>query len=399
MANDITLTAALRTNLLSLQSTQKLMDMTQLRLATGKKVNSALENANVFFASQTLTNRATDLSFLLDGMGQSIQVLQAADKGITTLSALVNQANSLAQSARDTVTNSAAYRSGDLTAALASNVGVIGSTLDLTSSSGATNSIVVSGQSLNTIAATINATQGFSATVVDGTPSATTGATNKRLEIRATGGYTLTIANNAASTFFNANNGGVGGTAGQRLDTGAAYTLGNIIATTLNTSDAVALEKQFAAVRLQIDQLVQDTGYRGTNLLNNDTLTVKFNEDNSSNMSVNGVGFNAAGLGISTANFRTSTTIDVNISELNIALNNLRTQAKTFGSALIVIQSREDFTKNLVNVLKEGSDKLVLADKNEEGANLLSLQTAQSLGVTSLSLASQSAQSVLRLFQ
>lgn len=399
MANDISLTASLRSNLLSLQRTQRLMDMTQFRLATGKKVNSALENANSFFASQTLTNRATDLSFLLDSMGQGIQVLKATDQGITAITNLVNQANSIAQSARDTTSNSAAFRSGDLTAALATNVGAIGSTLDLTSGSGATATITVTGRSLAAIAADINATSGFSAVIIDGTPNATTGATNKRLEIRAVGGNTLTIANNAAGTFFNANNGGVGGSAGSRLDTGAAYVLAAAIASSQNTPDAVALEKQFNAIRTQIDQMAQDAGYRGTNLLNGDSLTVRFNEDNSSNMTVAGVTFNASGLGIVAADFRTGTLIDSALSGVSLALSNLRIQAKTFGVNLNIIQSREDFTKDIVNTLKEGSDKLVLADTNEEGANLLSLQTSQQLGVTSLSLASQSAQSVLRLFQ
>ncbi len=397
---DITLTAALRSNLLSLQGTQRQMDTTQVRLATGKKVNTALDNANAFFASQTLTNRANDLSFLLDGMGQALQVLKAADQGITSLQSLVTQARSIAQSARDNVTNTAGYRSGDLTAALTNNVGAIGSTLNLTSSSGGAVNITVTGRSLAAIAADINANSAFSAQIVDGTVAATTGATNRRLEIRATGGYTLTIAANAAATFFNANNGGTGGLTSRRLDTNLAYTAGNAIASSQNSTDQVAAEKQFNVVRQQIDQMVQDTGYRGTNLLNGDTLAIRFNEDNSSNMSLAGVTYNAAGLGITTATelWTTGTTIDSFISQLDLASNNLRSQAKSYSNALTVTQARENFTNNLINTLKEGSDKLTLADKNEEGANLLALQTSQQLGITALSLASQSAQSVLRLF-
>ena len=395
--SDVTLTAALRSNLLRLQSTQKLLDSTQLRLATGKKVNSALENATAFFASQTLLNRADDLSFLLDGQGQAIQVIKAADIGITSLQALTEQAKSIAQSARDTVTNSGAFRSGDLTSALSLNTGAIATTLNLTSGSGATLNVVVANRSLTAIAADINASASFSAIVVEGTTGATAG--NKRLEIRATGGNTLAIANNAAGTFFNSNNGGVGGTAGRQVSLNAAYVLGNNIATTLNTPDQIALENQYNTVRTQIDQIISDSGYRGTNLLNGDTLAVKFNEDNSSNLSVSGVTFNTTGLGISTAAFQSSTNIDSAISETGLATGTLRVQAQSFGNALTIIQSRESFTNNLINTLKEGSDKLVLADKNEEGANLLALQTAQELGITALSLASQAAQSVLRLFQ
>lgn len=101
MAKEVTLTAALRTNLLSLQGTQKLLDQTQLRLATGKKVNGALDNANAFFASQSLTNRANDLSRLQDGIGQSIQVLKAADQGIQTITSFLEQMQAVAQEALD----------------------------------------------------------------------------------------------------------------------------------------------------------------------------------------------------------------------------------------------------------------------------------------------------------
>ncbi|TVQ85235.1 MAG: flagellin, partial [Micavibrio sp.] len=99
--SEVTLTAALRTNLLSLQRTQGLLDITQNRLATGRKVNSALDDANAFFASQSLNNRASDLERLLDGIGQGVQTLKAADQGITSLTKLVEQAQSIAQTARD----------------------------------------------------------------------------------------------------------------------------------------------------------------------------------------------------------------------------------------------------------------------------------------------------------
>ena len=101
MANDIVLGAALRSNLLTLQSTQRSIDITQLRLATGKKVNSALDNPQNFFTSQALSNRASDLTRLLDGIGQSIKTIQEAEKGITALTALVEQADSIVSSARD----------------------------------------------------------------------------------------------------------------------------------------------------------------------------------------------------------------------------------------------------------------------------------------------------------
>ncbi|MCJ7833350.1 MAG: flagellin, partial [Deltaproteobacteria bacterium] len=83
----------------------------------------------------------------------------------------------------------------------------------------------------------------------------------------------------------------------------------------------------------------------------------------------------------------------------NTATSTLRSQAKAFGSNLSIVQTRQDFTKNLINTLQVGADNLTLADMNEESANMLMLQTRQSLGTTSLSIASQAAQAVLRLFQ
>ncbi len=288
MAQDVTLTAALRTNLLSLQNTQRQMDTTQLRLATGKKVNGALDNANAFFASQSLTNRANDLSRLQDGMGQSIQVLKAADEGIKSITSYLEQMQAVAQEALD---------------------------------------------------------QANAAT--DGIPV-----------------------------------------------------------------DAESLAASFDELRTQLDGVAKDAGYRGTNLLAGGTLNVTFNEDASSTLEVAGVDMSTAatGLNITAADFEAGTAgdpddkqvgidaIQASLDSIKDALTTVRAQARSFGTNLNIIQTRQDFTANIINTLKEGSDKLVLADNNEEGAKLLALQTQQQLGVTSLSLASQAQQSVLSLF-
>ena len=98
---DISLTASMRTNLLSLQNTQSLMDMTQERLSTGLKVNSAIDNAASYYTAQSLNNRANDLNALLDSMGQGIQTIQAANEGIEAITDFVEQAKAIANSARD----------------------------------------------------------------------------------------------------------------------------------------------------------------------------------------------------------------------------------------------------------------------------------------------------------
>ena len=110
--------------------------------------------------------------------------------------------------------------------------------------------------------------------------------------------------------------------------------------------------------------------------------------------------FNANGLGISSSQntFQTDGDINAALTDLKGATDTLRSQASKFGSNLSVVETRQDFTKNLINVLETGAANLTLADTNEEGANLLALQTRQQLSSTALSLASQADQNVLRLF-
>ncbi|MBR2884272.1 MAG: hypothetical protein IKB93_05705, partial [Clostridia bacterium] len=100
--SNISLTASMRSNLLSLQNTQKLMDQTQERLSTGNKVNSAIDNPSSYYTAQALNNRASDLSALLDSMGQAIQTIKAADEGIKAITEFAEQAKAVAQSASDT---------------------------------------------------------------------------------------------------------------------------------------------------------------------------------------------------------------------------------------------------------------------------------------------------------
>jgi flagellin len=162
--------------------------------------------------------------------------------------------------------------------------------------------------------------------------------------------------------------------------------------------DLADLENEYDNIRQQIDGLVADSGYRGTNLLNGDDLTTFFNEDRSNSLVTEGATFTSAGLGISEANFASTTFVDSAISEVRDATTSVRTFGSSIANDLAIIQTRENFTEQTVNNLNAGADRLTVADQNEEGANLLSLQTRQQLGVTSLSLASQSQQAVLRLF-
>ena len=210
------------------------------------------------------------------------------------------------------------------------------------------------------------------------------GADNK-LKISALNGESLSI--DAAST--DATSAFVGQTEGAVART---------TATTNTTRQSLA--KQFDELRTQIDQLAKDSGFNGLNLLNGDSIKLQYNESNTSSQTVKGVSFDSTGLGIaaSTNSLQSDSSINAGLANLEKAVTSLRSQASAFGSNLAVAQNRQDFTKGLIDTLQTGADNLVLADANEEGAKLLSLNTRSQLGNTALSLASQAEQGVLRLF-
>jgi flagellin-like hook-associated protein FlgL len=181
-----------------------------------------------------------------------------------------------------------------------------------------------------------------------------------------------------------------GATAG--INTAETYVLASAASTLSKYED------DYNTIRDQIDALVKDSGYRGVNLINGDTLDTYFNEDRSNKLSTVGQALTSDGLGLGKADFSRLDTIQTTGDQARAALSTLRSFGGTLSNSLSVIQTRQDFTNSLIQTLNEGSDKLTVADQNEEGAKLLALQTRQQLGVTALSLASQAQQSVLRLF-
>jgi flagellin len=274
MGADIVLSAGVRSNLLQLQKTSELITATQTKLATGKRVNSALDNPINFFTAQGLQNRASDLGNLLDSMSNAFNTIQAANNGITSITKLVQSAQALVSQAQQTS----------------------------------------------------------------------------------------------------------------------------------DTAVRTSLSAQFGEILTQIDQLAADSGFNGINLLdttNSSDLTVTLNETGTSSVTVAAVDFSAAGdLAINNANNNWGANADITAAstDLTAALTTLRSQAQSFGSNLSTVQIRQEFTKAMINTLQTGADSLTLADSNEEGANLLALQTRQQLSTTALSLASQASQAVLRLF-
>ena len=176
---------------------------------------------------------------------------------------------------------------------------------------------------------------------------------------------------------------------------------------TANTGEAVALTdtadktydaSQYQTILSQYDSLIKDSSYKGVNLLQNQDLKVTFNENRSAWLDVKGKDASSAALGLMTMEWNSKEDIEKSIEELTAAMNQIRSMSSELGSYYNIVLNRQDFTENLINVLEEGADKLTLADMNEESANMLALQTRQQLATNSLSLASQAAQSILRLF-
>lgn len=372
---DISLTASMRSNLLSLQQTQSLMDTTQERLSTGKKVNSAIDNPSSYYTAQSLTNRASDLSSLLDSMGQAVQTIQAANEGIEAITDFVQQAKALANTARDNATVKGTTSSGTYTAAT--------KTENIT--------VKIEGVADQNITVTLNDTDSLE--LVATKIAETLNGNVKDAENTVIGGFTATVENGQIKI---SNSKGI-----------VANVSGMISGITFNgeigNSTRTTSMKQYNEILDQIDQLAKDSGYKGVNLLQGNSLKVVFNEDRSSYLTINGTFADTSdeGLKISRAEDWTNPdneAIDASISELENAITSLRNMASEFGNNYSIVENRENFTESLINVLEEGSDKLTLADMNEESANMLALQTRQQLAINSLSLASQAAQSVLSLF-
>jgi flagellin len=227
-------------------------------------------------------------------------------------------------------------------------------------------------------------------------------ADNLIATVDANGLLTITTSNDyASSTLGSAASGGaIGGTLPSTLTfTTAQPPVQDSIAQTARAN----LVTQYNNILAQIDTTSQDSSFNGVNLLNGDQLKLVFDETGKSTLNITGVTYNSAGLGLSNlvagVDFIDNAAINKVLSTLNDASSTLRSEASTQGSNLSVVQVRQDFNKNLINVLQTGSSNLTLADTNQEAANSQALSTRQSIAVSALSLANQSQQSVLQLLR
>ena len=537
--SDIVLSASVRQNLLSLQSTAELLAQTQNRLSTGKKVNTALDNPTNYFTAAALDNRANDINSLLDGIGNGVQVLQVANTGLTSLQKLVDTAKSVANqvlqsqvgysqkssvdsfpvtgataldlrgttpftnaaatpgTALKTGTASAAATGVTLISALTNgtvatptgpaagdSLSIDGKTVTFVASGAATtdasgNVTIGIDQTLSALTGVIDTLGGNAAPATasavngsgqialntgiahdlalkDSTPAGvlaklglSAGATargggagnldGKTLTIGSTGDgvatnitfgdgtngtvrtlndlnaqlasnnlqatlntagvITISTANDAAAATI----GAIGGTAA-----GAGYAFNTLIAgppvqDPAAQASRAGLINQYNNIIQQINTTAANSSFNGINLLNGDTLKLVFNETGKSVLTINGTNTNAAGLGLSAltvgTDFLDNGSANSVIASLDRASTTLRTEASTLGSNLSIVQIRQDFSKNLINVLQTGSANLTLADTNEEAANSQALSTRQSIAVSALALANQSQQSVLQLLR
>jgi flagellin len=224
-------------------------------------------------------------------------------------------------------------------------------------------------------------------------------ANNLQATIDTSGVISLMTSNDHASST-------IGAITGSATNAGKAFN-GLVAAAPVADPNAQAtranLVAQYNNVLQSINTTAQDSSFNGINLLNGDTLKLTFNETGKSTLNVSGVTFNDAGLGLSTltagTDFLDSSSANKVLSSLSAASTTLRSEASALGSNLSIVQIRQDFSKNLINVLQTGSSNLTLADTNQEAANSQALSTRQSIAVSALALANQSQASVLQLLR
>ena len=438
----ISLSSGVRNALSSLQSTQAQAQGIQSRLATGKRVNSAVDNPVNFFTSNALNERANSLSNLLDGMSNAIQTIQSASKGLDAITKLVNSAQSTVKQAQNDAAQNRPTKAGTALATQAEvvatnkslkDIALDKSVVDLAGGTAATADAATASSAGDLGVAVANTNLAISITDGTNTYETSFSATNAtvrdvvneinksgiatafvdekgQLNVKGTGSDTLQVGIGAAASGAGAITAAQTGTSNTAFGLLAADRTTGVTSSGITSSTRSNLISQFNDLRDQIDQLAKDAGYNGVNLLGGDQLAVQFNEKtgtNKSKISIQGTTLSADNLGISKAgntkvtgtfNFQNDSDLEKATSSLTNALSSLRSLSSSFGANLSVVQARQDFTKDLISTLKSGADNLVLADTNEEGASLLALNTRQQLSQTALSLASQSDQGVLRLF-
>ena len=318
---DVSLNSGIRANLLQLQRSSASFQTTTERLASGKKVNSAIDNPSNFFAAVNLTDRAEGLSARLDGIGQAVQTVKAADNGISTIRSFV--------SAMKGVVNDALGNSdGDARSALGRQFNEL---------------LVQVGQT-----AKDSSYQGVNLLEDSATQTVQFGETFDSSTLDLEG-----------------------------FDIAGPAELSAVVGDEGNIADIADAAGVVSYGFLMTNQDGDEFGINGALITTGGALAVTGSDDWS------------------------SATYEADLSDVLQQLEafdiELKAQASNLSQNLASITIREEFSNNMINTLNEGADKMTLADLNEEGANLLALQTSTQLATQSLSLASQQSQGVLQL--
>ncbi len=507
----------LRNTLLAIKGVQRGVDVTTLRLATGLKVNSALDNPQNFFNAKSLSNRASDLSRLLDGINVSVRTIEEAIHGTEAIEKLLDQAEAIALTTKEELQSGVNFP--DLSNVEEEIVNISptplmqqinndapvayfrldGDTVEQTGNPLVSNGNAVGGVSLagpslynngsgaasanfdgindgimipdsndinlqtynaRTVELVFNAddvasrqvlyeegagVNGFTIYIdADGSLRVTAeddagGNRFADLDISSieefgalTAGETYHAAfvfdsdNNAFTGYLNgvnigsafvfdenfpshSGNIGIGyapdGVQFHDGESGGGFNFDGRISdvaiynraltqqeifshgTSLNSSTTIRyINTEYDTVLSQIDNLIEDAHYRGINLLKDDDLTTYFNEDRSNTLETEGTDFSQLGLGLERFNFTIESDVDAILDDIREARNRVRRFGSTLATDLSIIKIRNNFTRETINHLTNGADDLTVADQNEEGANLLALQTRQAVATSVLAL-------------
>ena len=490
--SNIALGASLRKQLLAIQKTTRQLDIASNRLSTGRKVNSAIDDPNNFFASRSLVNQADDYSRLLDSINQNVQTIKQAQNGLTGIENLLKLAEALSVEALEAIggansstgvplpdqilaLNPGAYWQLD-DVNLATNQGSIGG-VNGTPGAGVTfggaplyagggasasfdgtagaviaipdsNQINTTAVSQRTVEMTINANDVISRQVLyeeGATVNSVAayidngrvyfaardqgdfGPFNISAPIQAGETYHISFVIDAPSNEFRGYvNGNLVGTGAMNIPLSAhsgdvgiggargglwfhdGSTGGNgfnyngsisdvalyntVLADSVISDHAAAtqeetlfgFDQEFSTLLQQIDEMASDSSYRGTNLLLRDSIDSVFNPEGTSIYTSNGDDFTSQGLGLSNLSLDSSSDIQLALSSIRSAIDRVRDFQSSFSTDINVLETREAFSRNKINTNLEGSDKLTLADLNEESAKLLSAQTIQNIQFATL---------------
>lgn len=398
MASNVSLSISARSNLLSLQNTKSLIDRTTARLSTGLKVASPIDGAAAYFSAKALSDRASDFNNVKDSIDQAISSINAALDGLKSITSLVENLKATLVSAANATTLT------DSQALVAQYNGLL-TQIDKQAGDASyqgKNLINNGSQSLKVqfnedftvtglaVAAQDNSSTGLNLFSLSSSQLFTFNTTIPSADSRPS---QAAISSLQSVPSFAAVNQSPSQASADTLASQASQTSQNSQNSTIDASGNTTPSQSSRASVATVASIPSHASFDSVQ----SAPSISSVQSVAALVSQGSVGSIAAVSGVAVQGVNT-TLIDNLTAKTQAALSRLRTSQSTLGSNVTVLQIRLEFTKNYVNDLTAGSDKLTLADTNEEGANLTSLQTKQQLGITALSITTQSEQSILKLF-